>query len=95
MPDQSPKPVIKFEKAFLHRVFDLAIAAFGLVAALAWNDLITSLVRAYIPEGSDVLARLIYAIVVTLLAVGVTMWIGSATARVDRENKTENGQKRT
>jgi len=54
----------------------LATSGFGLVAALAWNELIKELVEGYIQPlvggSSGIISRLIYAILVTFLAVGIT-----------------------
>lgn len=54
----------------------LATSGFGLVAALAWNQLIQAVVNEYIKpffgNSSGVISLLIYAILVTLLAVAVT-----------------------
>lgn len=85
----------RFRRAFLRRIFDLVVSAFGLVAALAWNETITELVKQYIPEGSAVSARLVYAILVTLLAVMVTMQLGSIAARLNLdEERRDDAQKR-
>ncbi|MBS3087171.1 hypothetical protein J4226_01105 [Candidatus Pacearchaeota archaeon] len=61
----------------------LITAAFGLVAALAWNDAIRALfVGPCGAEGAGALCKLsaggpwVYAILVTILAVVATIWIG-------------------
>lgn len=54
----------------------LATSGFGLVAALAWNQFIQEVIGDYIkplvPGGSTVISQLIYAVIVTVLAVAVT-----------------------
>jgi len=54
----------------------LSTSSIGLVAALAWNELIKELVSKYIEPvvggSSGIISLFIYAIVVTLLAVTVT-----------------------
>lgn len=54
----------------------LATSGFGLVAALAWNSVIQEFVNTYLkkilPAGSGIWSLLIYAIIVTILAVFVT-----------------------
>ncbi|KKS65074.1 MAG: hypothetical protein UV41_C0038G0008 [Candidatus Daviesbacteria bacterium GW2011_GWA2_42_7] len=53
----------------------LATTGFGLVAALAWNQTIQDFVKAFIEPripGSGLLSRLIYAILITGLAVFIT-----------------------
>jgi len=54
----------------------LAASAFGLVAALAWNDAIQAAFKQFFPEGTGLLAKFSYAILVTLLIVLVTWQIG-------------------
>jgi len=54
----------------------LATSGFGLIAALAWNELIKEVVARYIKPffgaNSGVISLLIYAILVTILAVVIT-----------------------
>ncbi len=63
-------------KEILKQMLTLATSAFGLVAALAWNALIQELVSQYIKPliggASGVISLLIYAVIVTILAVVVT-----------------------
>jgi len=70
------KKEARFRERFLSEMLRLATSGFGLVAALAWNDLIKELMELYIKpfvgEASTLISRLIYALLVTLLAVLVT-----------------------
>lgn len=54
----------------------LSTNAFGLVAALAWNEFIKETVKTYIQpfagKSSGMISLFIYAVIVTILAVGVT-----------------------
>ena len=84
------KKSTRFERAFFRRIIDLSTAAFGLVAALAWNDTITALVNKYIPAGSDFTAKLIYAVIVTILAVGFTMYLGRVSAKMNLDEERQN-----
>jgi hypothetical protein len=59
----------------------LITAAFGLVAALAWNTAIQELFRAIFGDQSGVIPLLIYAVIVTILAVVATLVIGRAAAK--------------
>ena len=54
----------------------LITAAFGLVAALAWNGAIQEIFKTFFGEASGIIAMLVYAVVITLIAVFVTIWIG-------------------
>ncbi|MDD2444616.1 MAG: DUF5654 family protein [Candidatus Nanoarchaeia archaeon] len=78
------------KKEIVDKITALITAAFGLVAALAWNDAIRSLfVGPCSAENAGALCALssggpwIYAILVTILAVLVTLWIG----RLAEKNK--------
>jgi len=54
---------------FLETTSALMTAAFGLIAALAWNTAIQTLISEYIASGSTFLPQLIYAVIVTVIAV--------------------------
>lgn len=45
------------------------VTAFGLVAALAWNEAVKSLIENFFPKGQSTLSLFIYAFLVTALAV--------------------------
>ena len=54
----------------------LITAGFGLVAALAWNDAIKSIVtKLFGSPGDQIIAMVIYALIITLVAVFATIWI--------------------
>jgi hypothetical protein len=66
----------------IEKLAALITAAFGLVAALAWNEAIQGLFKSggpfhFISHGGP----WIYAVMVTVLAVLATIWIGQAVAR--------------
>ncbi len=70
------KEAREFRKHFVERLLKLVTSGFGLVSALAWNELIKEFVKGYIKpifgESSGMISLLIYAILVTVLAVFVT-----------------------
>ncbi|TMD45784.1 MAG: hypothetical protein E6I86_14040 [Chloroflexi bacterium] len=59
----------------------LASAAFGVVAALAWNSAITALVKQIFGSGAQIVSLFIYAIIVTILAVIVMVQLGKLAER--------------
>lgn len=59
----------------------LITAAFGLVAALAWNDAIKAIFSSVFGENSTMVAMIVYAVIVTLIAVIATIWIGRVAER--------------
>lgn len=66
----------------LRTIIELATAAFGLVAALAWNAAIQALFEAVLPQAGDLVAKFAYAIVVTIIAVVVIMRLGRLAERM-------------
>ena len=82
----------KLQRAVIKQMLSLATAGFGLVAALAWNNVIKEAVDAYVkpylPQGSGVISLLLYAIIITLLAVTVTLNLSRLAEKVE-ESKEE------
>jgi len=64
------------KKEVIEKLAALITAAFGLVAALAWNGAIQEIFRQVYGEASTITAAIIYAVIVTIVAVIATMWIG-------------------
>ena len=65
----------------LDKLAALITAAFGLVAALAWNGAIRAIFEAIFGTADNITAMLIYASVVTIIAVLITIWIARAVKR--------------
>ena len=63
------------KKEIIEKISSLLIAAFGLVAALAWNGAIQAIFKEVFGTAGGVGPMLVYAIVVTIAAVVVTIWI--------------------
>jgi Flp pilus assembly pilin Flp len=61
----------------------LITAAFGLVAALAWNSAIQEVFRLAFGDQSGVWAMIGYAVIVTVVAVIMTIWIGKVAAKAE------------
>lgn len=62
--------------AIVKQMVALSTSGLGLVAALAWNnviqDLVNNYIKPYLPSGSSLFSLLFYAILITVLAVFVT-----------------------
>jgi len=54
----------------------LATTAFGLLAAGAWNTAISDLLKIILPGGKGVISELIYALIVTVVAIVVINNLG-------------------
>lgn len=62
-----------FEHQFKNRMATLVISAFGLVAALVWNDAVREIINLIVPVQEVVTYKVIAAIVVTVIAVLITV----------------------
>ena len=68
-------------------VATLITTAFALVAGLAWNEAIKAVITQFLKSGDEVIGLLIYAIIVTIIAVVATLLIGRTLARAGIENE--------
>jgi hypothetical protein len=76
------KPETPGASAYLSVMISLASAAFGVVAALAWNAAITELFKLYLPAGSGIVGLFLYAIIVTVVAVIVMVNLANTAKRL-------------
>ncbi|MBV8363052.1 MAG: hypothetical protein JO193_00645 [Candidatus Eremiobacteraeota bacterium] len=60
---------MEVKPTYLGTMIALATAAFGLIAALAWNTAITDFFKHFFPAGQGILSEFIYAIIITIIAV--------------------------
>lgn len=69
------------------QMLTLATSGFGLVAALAWNNVIQEFVstriKPYLPSGSGLTSLIIYAVIVTVLAVTVTFQLSQLIEKLE------------
>ncbi|MGQ9675060.1 MAG: DUF5654 family protein [Chloroflexota bacterium] len=63
-------------------MISLASAAFGVIAALAWNAAITELFNLLLPKATGVVGLFVYAVVVTVIAVVVMASLGRTAQRL-------------
>ncbi len=69
----------------LDKIAALITAAFGLVAALAWNDAIKAIFKEIFGEADAIGPMLIYAIVVTIAAVILTILVARAVSNAKKD----------
>jgi ABC-type phosphate transport system permease subunit len=69
------------QKEVIEKVAALVTAAFGLIAGLAWNTAIQEIFRLIFGDQSGVWAMIFYAVVVTIIAVVVTIMVGRAAQK--------------
>jgi hypothetical protein len=72
---------MEVKPTYLSTMIALATAAFGLIAALAWNKFITDLIALFLKPGSGVWAELGYAVIITIIATIVIQSLGKMAER--------------
>ena len=65
----------------------LITTAFALVAGLAWNEAIKAVIAQFLKSSDAVIGLLIYAIIVTIIAVVATLFIGRTLAKAGIKNE--------
>jgi membrane protein YdbS with pleckstrin-like domain len=86
---------LAFRREVLDKTSALATAAFGLVAALAWNNAIQALFKRYYPAPDDpsaIVPLVAYALAITLVAVLVIIWIGRLAGRLKAQAEDEKAR---
>lgn len=91
--EQRPVPMVghvvartsRFSREVVATMISLASAAFGVVAALAWNEAITGWFNETYSKGGRISALFIYAVVVTLVGVVVIVLLGRVAARINAQ----------
>lgn len=70
------------KKEIIEKFASLITAAFGFVAALAWNSAIQAIFKKIFGTSENISAMISYAIIVTVFAVLATIWIARAEAKI-------------
>ncbi len=91
-PIKKPQEEIrKYQLAVVKQMLKLATSGFGLVAALAWNELIKTFINDYIKTrvsvGSGIISLVIYAVIVTVLAVTVTLQLSKLAEKLEKKKE--------
>ena len=86
MPKAKKKENQKIHIEIVKQMVTLSTSAFGLVAALAWNSVIQEFVNTYVkkwlPAGSGIISLLIYALIITVLAVLITVQLSKLAEKL-------------
>ena len=86
MPKAKKKENQKIHVEIVKQMVTLSTSAFGLVAALAWNSVIQEFVNTYVkkwlPAGSGIISLLIYALIITVLAVLITVQLSKLAEKL-------------
>jgi len=59
----------------------LMTTAFGLIAALAWNEAIKAIITEFFGKGGGITGLIVYAVLITIIAVVATLIIGWALGK--------------
>lgn len=78
---------MSFKTEVIEKIAALITAAFGLVAALAWNGAIQELFKLIFGDQSTLVAMFVYAVVVTIIAVIAVILISRAAAKAKGEEE--------
>lgn len=88
---KTQEEIRKYQLAVVRQMLKLATSGFGLVAALAWNELIKTFIKEYlrarISVGSEIISLAVYAILVTTLAVFVTLQLSKLAGRLEEKKE--------
>ena len=76
--EDKPAPL---RQEVLDKIAALVTAAFGLVAALAWNDAIKAVFKEIFGTSDAVGPMLAYAVIITIIAVILTLTVARAASR--------------
>ncbi len=82
---RTKKENFSFHRELIQQLVTLSTSAFGLAAALAWNDTIQQTVKQFIEPslpGSGILSRFIYAFIVTMLGVLITFQLSRIASKL-------------
>ncbi|HXW02369.1 MAG TPA: DUF5654 family protein [Candidatus Nitrosotenuis sp.] len=85
MSEGEKKPPTLFQE-ILDKFSALITAAFGLVAALAWNEAIQAFFKEFFGEQETFMPKIIYAVVVTILAVIFTFIVARAIMKAKEKS---------
>jgi hypothetical protein len=84
---ETPQSPVELPLALIKNMIALATSGFGLVVALAWNEVIKQAVDKFISpyfgSNSGLISLLIYAVVMTLLAVIITMQLSIVERKME------------
>jgi hypothetical protein len=74
---------VETKPTYLGTMITLATVAFGLLAAGAWNKFIADLVAVVMKPGTGMWGELIYAVLITLLAIVIVNGLAKMAVKND------------
>jgi hypothetical protein len=86
--------VASVKQEIRNKVAGYIVGAFGLVAGLAWNDAIKSLIEYFFPsEQNGLKAKFSYAILITVVVVLVSVYVVRFLKKEEIKAEEEEGKK--
>ncbi|MFA5413405.1 MAG: DUF5654 family protein [Patescibacteria group bacterium] len=77
---EDKKTSLKLE--VVEKISSLATASLGLIAALAWNEAILEVFKKIFGEQGTLVAKILYAVIVTVLVVCITIKFGQVVNKL-------------
>lgn len=74
----------------IEKISSLATASLGLIAALAWNEAIIEVFKKIFGEQGTLVAKLIYAVAITILVVFITIKFGKVINKLKEKVEKNN-----
>lgn len=77
-------------REYIEKIIQFVTAAFAFVAGLAWNTAIQDLINRFVAPGASLTGKFIYAGIVTIIAVVVTVKLAQLQDKIiEREERVE------
>ena len=76
---------MEVKSTYIGTMIGLATVAFGLIAAGAWNQFIKDFIAIFLKPGSGIWAELLYAVIVTIIAILVVQNLAKIAERIERK----------
>lgn len=80
----------KLKRKVSVQIITLLTGALGLIAALAWNEAVKALFVKIFGEANGLAAKFVYAIIVTVVVVWITMRLAKLQAQDEEEEKNQD-----
>lgn len=82
----------RIQREFRERIIGYILAAFGIVAGLAWNDFVKSLIDAAFPAqtgNKGITAKFVYALAITFVIVIISVYLTRLAGQEDEKEEQE------
>lgn len=76
---------VRLRKEIREKTVGYVLAAFSFVAGLAWNEAMKSFIDQFFPNKDSILVKFIYAIIVTIIIVIVTVYLVKLTEKKEEK----------